>query len=192
MGERGAKQRLIDAALKLFREKGYDKTTIADILNEAKTSRSVFYHHFKAKEELLFHIVSSFDADYEEWQSTLDDNLSAIDKLILFDEFVYENLEKSEYKPLFQCLYGLEIMTEMDRYIIYESRPYFQMMQSLFHEGIRSGEIKGEHQAYELARTLAAMERGMMYNWLLEEYKYSLSEFAHPLSVIWLNSLRGK
>jgi AcrR family transcriptional regulator len=44
---------IIDCATALFYEKGYEATTIADILERTKLSKGAFYHHFESKEELL-------------------------------------------------------------------------------------------------------------------------------------------
>ena len=47
-------QKILDAALKLFSEKGYEETTVLDIIdNMGGMTRGAFYHHFKSKEEVL-------------------------------------------------------------------------------------------------------------------------------------------
>ena len=46
-------ERIIDASIKLFIEKGYEQTTIQDILDALKLSKGGLYHHFKSKEEIL-------------------------------------------------------------------------------------------------------------------------------------------
>lgn len=47
-------QKILDAALKLFLDKGYEQTTILDIVdNLGGLTRGAFYHHFKSKEEVL-------------------------------------------------------------------------------------------------------------------------------------------
>ena len=47
-------QKILDAALHLFLEKGYEQTTILDIVdNMGGMTRGAFYHHFKSKEEVL-------------------------------------------------------------------------------------------------------------------------------------------
>lgn len=48
---------LIDAAQALFFSKGYDATTVADIMERAGVSKGGFYHHFKAKDDLLEALV---------------------------------------------------------------------------------------------------------------------------------------
>lgn len=47
------RNQIIDTALKLFAEKGYNKTTIKDISEAAGTSMGLMYHYFASKDELL-------------------------------------------------------------------------------------------------------------------------------------------
>jgi AcrR family transcriptional regulator len=44
---------LLDCAQALFFERGYERTTINDIIDRAGVSKGGFYHHFSSKEELL-------------------------------------------------------------------------------------------------------------------------------------------
>lgn len=47
-------QRILDAAYKLFVEKGWENTTIQDIINDlGDLTRGAFYHHFKSKEDII-------------------------------------------------------------------------------------------------------------------------------------------
>ncbi len=46
-------ERIVDASIKLFIEKGYEQTTIQDILDTLNLSKGGLYHHFKSKEEIL-------------------------------------------------------------------------------------------------------------------------------------------
>jgi AcrR family transcriptional regulator len=48
---------LIDAAQATFFAKGYDATTVADIIALAGVSKGGFYHHFESKEELLDAVI---------------------------------------------------------------------------------------------------------------------------------------
>lgn len=46
--------RILDVSAKLFLEKGYEHTTIQDILNElGDLSKGAIYHHFKSKDEII-------------------------------------------------------------------------------------------------------------------------------------------
>lgn len=47
-------ERILDAAHRLFLEKGYDNTTIQDIVDElGGLTKGAVYHHFKSKEEIM-------------------------------------------------------------------------------------------------------------------------------------------
>lgn len=46
-------ERIVEASVKLFIEKGYEQTTIQDILDALNLSKGGLYHHFKSKEEIL-------------------------------------------------------------------------------------------------------------------------------------------
>lgn len=47
------KSELLDCAQTLFFERGYERTTISDIIDKAGVSKGGFYHHFSSKEEML-------------------------------------------------------------------------------------------------------------------------------------------
>ncbi|GGK74936.1 TetR/AcrR family transcriptional regulator [Mangrovihabitans endophyticus] len=51
-----ARDRLERAALELYRERGYDQTTIAEIAARAGVTQRTFFRHFGDKREVLFHI----------------------------------------------------------------------------------------------------------------------------------------
>ncbi len=47
-------ERILDAAQRLFLEKGYDQTTIQDIVDElGGLTKGAVYHHFRSKEEIM-------------------------------------------------------------------------------------------------------------------------------------------
>ncbi len=47
-------ERILDAAQRLFLEKGYESTTIQDIVDElGGMTKGAVYHHFKSKEEIM-------------------------------------------------------------------------------------------------------------------------------------------
>ncbi len=50
------RQALISAAMRLFEEKGYEQTTVAEIAASAEVSTKTFFNHFASKDEVLFRI----------------------------------------------------------------------------------------------------------------------------------------
>ncbi|MDE3840116.1 TetR family transcriptional regulator [Bacillus methanolicus] len=61
---------IIDAAMKLFANKGFDATSIQEIANEAGISKGAFYIYFKSKESLL---IAIFKYYYETIKARMDE-----------------------------------------------------------------------------------------------------------------------
>jgi TetR/AcrR family transcriptional repressor of nem operon len=50
--KRSARDELLDAAVKVVRQKGYAATTVDDLCKEAGVTKGAFFHHFASKEDL--------------------------------------------------------------------------------------------------------------------------------------------
>jgi AcrR family transcriptional regulator len=50
--------RLTEAAIEVFAEKGYARTTVDDIAERAGSTRATFYLHFKTKSDLLSELIN--------------------------------------------------------------------------------------------------------------------------------------
>lgn len=48
-----AKERIVNAAIRLFSKKGYDATRVSDIAGAAKVNKALIYYYFKSKENIL-------------------------------------------------------------------------------------------------------------------------------------------
>lgn len=186
-----AKDKIIDAAWDLFMQQGYEGTTINDIIKASGTSRGAFYHHFRGKEDLMFCLAYFFDDDYDEWLNTINPDMNSLDKLYKLDVYVLKNLENSPYKPFLPQLYGMQVMTESTRHIINPERKYYQIVYSFMKEGLERQEIKSNLSYQELAETFIIIERGFVYDWCLNKFRYSLFHYAEPIVKLYLDSLRA-
>lgn len=52
------KQELLKIAYNMFLMKGYDNTSIDDIINEAKIAKGTYYYYFESKEETLEEVIN--------------------------------------------------------------------------------------------------------------------------------------
>lgn len=56
------RRQLVDCAQELFFSKGFEETSMTEILEAAGISKGGFYHHFKSKDELLFAVLENLTA----------------------------------------------------------------------------------------------------------------------------------
>ena len=59
-GDKGEKrkQELLKIAYRLIISKGYEETSIDEIIAEAQIAKGTFYYHFKSKEEMLEALIN--------------------------------------------------------------------------------------------------------------------------------------
>lgn len=59
------KDRILDEALTLFSENGYDGTSVEQIAEKVGIKAPSLYKHFKGKEDILNAIIDNAEARYE-------------------------------------------------------------------------------------------------------------------------------
>ncbi len=78
------RDKIIDAAYELFGSKGYENTSVAQIIEVAGASKGGFYHHFKSKEEILetitFNYIEMIARQYE--AILKDEEMDVIEKFV--------------------------------------------------------------------------------------------------------------
>src|SRR5699024_4826468 len=77
------RQTILNAATKVFLEKGYKKTSIANIAKEAKSSQVTLYKYFSSKVAIGREVIIKLIVDgYSEYDKLLDDDsLSFVEKM---------------------------------------------------------------------------------------------------------------
>ncbi|EOH99210.1 hypothetical protein UAY_01987 [Enterococcus moraviensis ATCC BAA-383] len=99
-------QDILDAATRLFVEKGYEKTTIQDIVNALDgLSRGAIYHHFRSKEAIIDGVVRRLIPD----TAYLNDisNRTDLNGLEKMQHLLLETLFNKEVGASFQLAYSL-------------------------------------------------------------------------------------
>jgi len=91
------RERILDIALELFIERGYDKTSIRDIAEQLGTTKAALYYHFKSKADILLELhlrlhglgervlneleaLPDGDARAQAWPRLLDQFITAVDE----------------------------------------------------------------------------------------------------------------
>ena len=95
------KERIVHSALRLFAEKGYGSTSVADILRAAEANSGSLYHAFPTKQDVLLAVLDAYRSGIETmlllpaWEATDDPIervfalLAAYRQLLVSSEFLY-------------------------------------------------------------------------------------------------------
>jgi AcrR family transcriptional regulator len=89
-GSPDTRERILDVALDLFIEKGYDKTTLREIAEQLGFTKAALYYHFPSKQRILIALhlrlhalfeasvaeTGGFDADPAQWPTVFDHLIS--------------------------------------------------------------------------------------------------------------------
>ncbi len=168
------RREILAASLQTFSDKGYDKTSMADIVRVTGLSKGTLYWYFKNKQELYLALMEfvidqffeEFDGMFEASQAqtpweALSQMFRAIDDLLSRDpkigsltlDFMLQGL----HYPEFQAKYGQ-----------YYAR-YIEVLSTIIQRGIDSGEFRPV-DARAAAATLIALGDGIMLQALVRDY----------------------
>lgn len=77
------KKELIKIAYELFISKGYENTSVDEIIEKAGIAKGTYYYHFKSKEQMLEEVVNMMiDAGVERAKQILQSDLKIEEKLV--------------------------------------------------------------------------------------------------------------
>ena len=72
-GPEERKKEFIDVSVELFTEKGYENTSVDDIIKKMGVAKGLFYYYFKSKDEILYALV---DQAVEDFVKSIDEVMS--------------------------------------------------------------------------------------------------------------------
>lgn len=102
---RATRERLLEAAEKVFADKGYDGAKIADIAEEAGCSVGAIYFRFKDKDALFFAIAEAFIESARGGLATLLSGASAMEPEKIIRMFVTATAENfRRHKGMFRAI----------------------------------------------------------------------------------------
>ena len=167
---RQTERNILQAALTLMRERGFDKVSIRDICKEAGITTGAFYHHFSSKEALLESGFAPLDdymagalAGHEEEPPDLRlwRILSAYAKFMeQSGELIGRYYQRRIAEP------GTRSM-DATRYTL-------RAMLDCFRQAEGEGLLRPEHPPEWVADFCFRHFRGVVIDWALHQYSYPL------------------
>ena len=133
--KQNVKRRIVDAAWELFYEKGYDDTTVDDIIRLSETSKGSFYYYFSSKDSLLDTLSTILDENYAKLEDELDPEMNSFDKLMYLNYRSHSFMEKKIDVALLSSLYSTQLIAKGDRNLLDQNRTYYKLISRIIEEG---------------------------------------------------------
>ena len=175
------KSRIISAAWKLFYEKGFEGTTIEDIVSLSETSKGSFYHYFEGKDSLLGTLSTLFDEKYEELIPLIPAESDSFEVLMYLNRELFLMIENSISIEMLSRLLSTQLFARGERHLLDRNRTYFKLLLKTVRDGQMRGELRSDVSANEIVKEYALCERAFMYDWCLCSGEYSLAVYSAPL-----------
>jgi AcrR family transcriptional regulator len=175
------RSKIVSAAWELFYERGYDDTTVDEIVERSGTSKGSFYHYFTGKDALLSSLSTLFDEKYQELLEEMDPEMSAFDQLIYLNRELFFMIENAIPMELLSRLLSTQLITSSEKHLMDQNRYYFRILRKICSDGQKSGQLRSDITVSEMVRTYALQERALMYDWCICGGNYSLSQYSAQL-----------
>ena len=190
------KQDIIVAAMKVFAQKGFANTKMADVAEAANIGKGTIYEYFESKEvifEFVFnHFMESMETSvakaifkitdpvekikviFQSWADMIATHTTDIVEIML--DFWAEAVRKKDEKKL--------DIVKLEK--IYED--FRKIIKSILDEGIRLGKFKAVDTFYTASLMLGAMD-GMMIQWIMNKNIFDVKKATEHSMKVFLEGI---
>jgi TetR/AcrR family fatty acid metabolism transcriptional regulator len=173
------RQRILDAAVRVFARKGYFASRVSDVAKAAGIADGTIYLYFRNKDDVL---VSLFDEIMSEHVEAGRREIAAIEgapqKLLAIAQHHMRLLgENRELAIVFQV--ELRQSTKfMERFTATWLKDYFDLLQGVIEAGQREGTIRKELRRKLASHAFFGVLDEMVTTWVLSPQEYDLAQLA--------------
>jgi AcrR family transcriptional regulator len=191
--EQENKQFILNAAEKVFAKKGFAMATMDDIAEAAQFSKATLYRYFKSKQELFMEIIlNTFDEAHRSSIKIKEKDLGSSEKLRELIHYIlgYYQRKKNLSRIFIMEHAAMKKLLKIDvssqgwhsghhpqvpQAIKNKMEEIFDVMVTIFEEGIRAGEFR-DMNPKEACFILGALLRGFHFKGPLQEKELPLNE----------------
>lgn len=184
-------QRILDAAVAVFAERGFFVSRISDIADRADVADGTVYLYFKNKDEILVSAINTaFDGFMSRARTELEKLPSPTERL---RRLAYLHLEALGSNRNLAVVFQMELrqstrsLSEFSHQHLVE---YFKLVRQAISDGQASGEFRTDMPEKIAANCFFGAIDEMVTSWVLSEKDYPLANAADPLLDILLGGMR--
>lgn len=176
---------ILNAAVKLFGQRGYHATSLQDIIEAAGCSKGAFYHYFESKEDLVRIIHDTYlDLLVAHAERVTSGPGTPLEKLASIFRHQLESMSAyRDYMVVFQ--HESRFLTQRKFALIQAKRDrYVSAIQALVREAIRQGDLREDLDANIFTFALLGT-----FNWALRWFRPGRPKTAEEMSAILFDML---
>ncbi|MDY6916031.1 MAG: helix-turn-helix domain-containing protein [Candidatus Cloacimonadota bacterium] len=197
-----ARDIILKATLRQFMQKGYEKTSMNDIVEESNYTKGAIYHHFKNKRQLYLEVIIHIFKEFHEWEYGIYRNCKDLRELLYtyFDtmhrvkDFLVKITDQKGTKEHEFLLLITEAITKFPEIKKLHSETHKESLKkviSIFQNAKEQGLINSEISLYTLSVMIQALNEGTMIYHILNE-KLDLEKIAKEYSEIVWNTIKKR
>ena len=159
-------QEVLEKAMKLFWRKGFNGTSMQDLVDELGISRASLYDTFGSKQELYFTALNEYRKQSGQQQEEILCSQTSIKQqiLCLLEQAIAMSLQDLERKGCFMVNCTVELANQDEKVAAIANQNlegFEKRMALLIEQGQQQGEINTKHSPKALARYLFTIWNGL-------------------------------
>lgn len=175
------KKKIFETAQHLVLEHGFENVSVDSIVKAADVSKGTFYVHFESKDALaaalVYEYTNTTDKDYKSFLTSLPDQNSVFDTLLLLaeeiTEFIATNIGLENMRVLYKAHLTKTINTTP---AMSYDRDLYKMFTEVLERGIRQSELREDIPVEFLSKHLIMAIRGITYEWCIRFPDFDLKK----------------
>jgi AcrR family transcriptional regulator len=171
------RQRILDNALKLFRERGFDATSLDAIVDSAGVTKGAFYAHYDSKIGPVREYLDTLDLDYRSRYAAIPKDGDPSVSLSAFADTVAEMLGSCVGLDLLRAVYRAEVAQEisLDPFVS-RDRDLYRIFEEILERGRDDGAFRRDIDGARVAGHIVMAIRGMVFEWCARAPAFDLRE----------------
>jgi TetR/AcrR family transcriptional regulator, fatty acid metabolism regulator protein len=178
-------KQIIEAAVRVFAQKGFVRSTIYDIAREAGIGKGTIYEYFESKEDVINLTFETFMEELvPDFGAITQSSLSATEKLCRMISGFAGMLKSKEKQDLLDIMFDLwaEGIRSQDSRGSLESKinqfyqEYRKTVAAVLEQGIQSGEFRKDMNTRIEASILVGLLDGILVQWILDKKRFPVAD----------------
>lgn len=191
------REQIIDAAERVFHEKGVSRSSLSDIAEEAGVTRGAIYWHFKNKHDVFVAMTERHRLPMESLSQQAEspdetDPLGKLRELLIY--VLHDTVRDPCRKRVFEIIFHkCEFTAQTDPLMARQQETYLDgsdKIRRTLNNAIAQGQLPDTLNIERAVTMLHVQMTGMLYTWLLIPDSFDLEAEAEHFVDCYLGSLR--